>query len=253
MTVIVNIWRGELPQFTVWNAIYGKDVGHGSMLVINDENPEDTIYISHRPQTTDSGNSKTKFYNKDTSKYYALGENFTPKARWISFDKDCDKRGRQPDSKIKILGLHEERIREFYRLYINNDLLECESQYHVIKNNCCAVVAYFIRKGLKCPEQECCYFCSAEENTPEVFNAVSGNRMDKTMQITNVEIIGIINFFSDNKFWSAITLENFAEKAKEMTNKKCKRRLWHYEVNGIVKIMILGIYLKLFNYSIFFI
>ena len=85
MTVIINIWRGKLPQFTVWNAIYGKDVGHASMLVINDENPEDTIYISHRPQTTDSEKYKAKFTNKDTSKKYALGDSFTPKSEWISF------------------------------------------------------------------------------------------------------------------------------------------------------------------------
>ncbi|GGA11107.1 hypothetical protein [Okeania sp. KiyG1] len=194
MTVIVNIWLGELPQFTVWNAIYGLNVGHGSMLVINDENPKDKIYISHRPQITYSGNSKAKFNNKDTSKQYALGDSFTPKAEWISFDEDCDKRGRKPDSQIKILGLHEYRIREFYKWYFNNDLPEYESQYHVRKNNCCAVVAYFIRKGLKCPEQECCNFCSAEENTPEFFNVASGSIIDETMQVTNINMARIINF-----------------------------------------------------------
>ncbi|NEQ36118.1 MAG: hypothetical protein F6K40_07400 [Okeania sp. SIO3I5] len=120
MTVIVNIWLGELPQFTVWNAIYGLNVGHGSMLVINDENPEDTIYISHRPHTTDSEKSRANFNNKDTSKRYALGDSFTPKAEWISFNEDCEKRGRKSDSKIKILGLNEDRIREFYKQYLNN-------------------------------------------------------------------------------------------------------------------------------------
>ena len=38
MTVIVNIWLGEIPQFTVWNGIRGKDVGHASILVLDDEN-----------------------------------------------------------------------------------------------------------------------------------------------------------------------------------------------------------------------
>ncbi|GGA11121.1 hypothetical protein [Okeania sp. KiyG1] len=167
MTVIINIWRGKLPQFTGYNAIFGFNVGHASMLVFDDENPEDEIYISHRPQTVENhSNSRSKLNNKDTSKQYTLGNNFTTKAEWISFNEDCDKRGRKPDSKIKILGLNEARIREFYRWYINNDLPEYESQYHTRKNNCSAVVAYFIRKGLGCT-QESCNFCSTEMNQPD--------------------------------------------------------------------------------------
>jgi len=49
MTVIVNIWRGKIPH-TGWNAISLQNVGHTSMLVFDEENPEDEIYISHRPQ-----------------------------------------------------------------------------------------------------------------------------------------------------------------------------------------------------------
>ena len=43
MTVKINIWRGELPKWTVYNAIYGKDVGHASISVIDDKNPETMI------------------------------------------------------------------------------------------------------------------------------------------------------------------------------------------------------------------
>mgnify|MGYP001050069657 FL=1 len=174
MTVIVNIWLGEIPQFTVWNGIRGKDVGHASTLVIDDENSEDTIYISHRPQTTDSENSKTKFNNKDTSKHYALEKHFTVKAEPISFDEDCKRRGkkpgqvRKPDNQITISGLNEYRIREIYQKYLSNELPESESQYHVRKNNCSTVVAYFIRQGLECPEKvsKSCMLCMLPTNQP---------------------------------------------------------------------------------------
>jgi len=139
MTVIVNIWRGKLPQFTVWNAIYGLNVGHASMLVIDDENPEDTIYISHRPQIIEnSSNSGSKSNNKDTSKKYALGDIFTQKAKPISFYEDCERRGkeagqvRQPDHKIKILALNEDRIRVFYKMYSDDKLPEEVCQYHCL-------------------------------------------------------------------------------------------------------------------------
>ncbi|NEQ38433.1 MAG: hypothetical protein F6K40_20045 [Okeania sp. SIO3I5] len=263
MTVIANIWRGELPQFTVWNAIYGKDVGHASMLVINDENPEDTIYISHRPQTTDSGNSQGKFNNKDTSKQYALEDSFTPKAEWISFDEDCKNRKRKPDSQINISGLNESKIREFYQRYFNNDLPEFESQYHVRKNNCSAVIAYFIREGLGCSKKPC-YFCLAETNQPDykrqilflilvcvlgifdryIIPLIIPRIFDLTSAIIilivrisiiiilfivsvfmyfNIEI-WILNFDFKNKFWSPRTLEYFAKQVKKDVNKKCQRK-----------------------------
>ncbi|NEQ38432.1 MAG: hypothetical protein F6K40_20040 [Okeania sp. SIO3I5] len=91
-------------------------------------------------------------------------------------------------------------------------------------------MAYFIRKGLKCPEQECCYFCSAEENKSEVFNSVEENKSKGLVfyfgsgcqaSLAQSAAISIINFFSDNKFWSVQTIENFAEKVKKMTHKKC--------------------------------
>ena len=173
MTVIVNIWRGKLPQFSVWNAIYRQNVGHASMSVINDLNKEDTIYISHRPQAAYRSNYQEKS-NKDSSKKYALGNIFTPKAEQISFDEDCKRRGkkpgqvRKPDNQITISGLNEYRIREIYQKYLSNELPESESQYHVRKNNCSTVVAYFIRQGLECPEKvsKSCMLCMLPTNQP---------------------------------------------------------------------------------------
>ena len=190
MTVIVNIWRGKLPQFTVWNAIYGLNVGHASMLVIDDENPEDTIYISHRPQIIEnSSNSGSKSNNKDTSKKYALGDIFTQKAKPISFYEDCERRGkeagqvRQPDHKIKILALNEDRIRVFYKMYSDDKLPEEVCQYHILKNNCSTVVAYFLRKGLGCPEQTC-DFCAVKTNQPKI----------------KIKLFNPLNFFLNLKF-----------------------------------------------------
>ncbi|NEQ36119.1 MAG: hypothetical protein F6K40_07405 [Okeania sp. SIO3I5] len=222
MTVIVNIWLGELPQFTVWNAIYGLNVGHGSMLVINDENPEDTVYISHRPQTTDSENSKAKFHNKDTSKQYALGDSFTPKAEWISFNEDCERRGRKPGNQIYILGLNESRIRKVYQKYLNNYLPKPASQYHLIKNNCCAVVVLFIRIGLSCLSYTFCDFCSAETNQP---NSKHSSNIFDIKPFSQRIMVNLINLSNDNKFWSPLSLEHFVTKVKEITNKKCQTKL----------------------------
>lgn len=193
MTVIVNVWRGKLPQSTAYNAIFGLNVGHASMLVFDDENPEDEIYISHRPQVIEnSSNSRSKLNNIDTSKHY-LGDSFTQKAEWISFNKDCDKRYRKPDSQIKILGLNEARIREFYKWYLNNDLPEDESQYHILKNNCSTVVAYFLRKGLECSVEKGCTFCSAERNQPDY------KRQQFLISILrNLGLGGLIKFLEKN-------------------------------------------------------
>lgn len=163
MTVVINIWKGELPQRTGYNAIFGLNVGHASMLIINDKNPKDKIYISHRPQTINPQNN----FGKDTDKKYFFRKNFTPKAETISFDEDCDRRKRQPDNQIIISGLNESKIKYFHERYISNNLTESESQYHSRKNNCCSVVVYFIRKGLKCPDNKICKFCFAERNQPD--------------------------------------------------------------------------------------
>ena len=53
MTIVVNFWKGTLG-YTTYNAIYGLDVGHASMQVINNENPTDEIYISHHPRIKNS-------------------------------------------------------------------------------------------------------------------------------------------------------------------------------------------------------
>ncbi|NES71218.1 MAG: hypothetical protein F6K24_41425 [Okeania sp. SIO2D1] len=190
MTVIINIWRGELPKWTVYNAIYGKDVGHASISVVDDKNPQDEIYISHRPQHKKPINIWEKLLvilNIDTSKKYAFGKSFTPKAEWISFNEDCQRRRRKPDNQIHILGLNESRIREFYKRYFNNNLPEYESQYHIRKNNCSTVVVYFIRKGLGCP-QESCDFCSNEMNQPD-------HKKQKFLASSLQEINNLVNLF----------------------------------------------------------
>ncbi|GGA11114.1 hypothetical protein [Okeania sp. KiyG1] len=77
MTVVINIWKGELPQRTGYNAIFGLNVGHASMLIINDKNPKDKIYISHRPQTINPQNN----FGKDTDKKYFLEKILLQKLR----------------------------------------------------------------------------------------------------------------------------------------------------------------------------
>ena len=61
MTIVVNFWKGTLG-YTAYNAIYGLDVGHASMQVINDENPTDEIYISH--YNLDNGGDQGLFEKK---------------------------------------------------------------------------------------------------------------------------------------------------------------------------------------------
>mgnify|MGYP006254837415 FL=1 len=146
MTIVVNFWKGTLG-YTAYNAIYGLDVGHASMQVINNENPTDEIYISHHPRIKNSipflPNSP-----KYTSLQSVIVDSFIPREKRISFRKDCDKRDSKPHKRIIIYGLNESRIRKFSQKYLKNDLSEQKTKYHFLKNNCCTVVAYLIGKGL---------------------------------------------------------------------------------------------------------
>ncbi|NEQ36117.1 MAG: hypothetical protein F6K40_07395 [Okeania sp. SIO3I5] len=115
---------------------------------------------------------------------------------------------------------------------MSNDLSESESQYHVRKNNCCAVVVYFIRKGLGCT-QESCNFCSTETNQPDYkkqkFLALLLQSVGKLANFLDFSayVFFLIVFLlkesnlenhiirlSRNKFWSPKTLEHFATNVK---------------------------------------
>ncbi len=204
MTVIINFWKGTLG-YTAYNAIYGLDVGHVSMQIINDRNPKDEIYISHHPKVKNSiaflPNS-----NKYASLQSIIVNSFIPRAKPTSFEKDCDRRDCKPNNKIVIYGLNESRIREFYQKYLKNDLSEEKTKYHFIKNNCCTVVAYFICKGLECSEKNS-KLCSPSRYQTDSFFPYDSN-IEKLLLAFN------------NKFWSPQSLKSFAKKVKKKTEKK---------------------------------
>jgi len=192
MTVIINFWKGTLGD-TAYNAIYGLDVGHVSMRVINDKNPKDEIYISHHPQIKNS-----IAFLPNPRKYASLQSiitnSFIPRAKPTTFKKDCDRRNSKPSNKIVIYGLNESRIREFYQKYLKNDLSEEKTKYHFLKNNCCTVVAYFIRKGLNC------YNCSKKSSkfcSPSSYQTDSFFGYDSKIEKLFVEF--------NSKFWSPRT------------------------------------------------
>ncbi|MEB3340477.1 hypothetical protein [Okeania sp.] len=204
MTVIINFWKGTLRDNT-YNAIYGLDVGHVSMFVINDKNPKDEIYISHHPKVQ---NSKAFWQNsnKSASLQSIITDTFLPRAKPISFQKDCDRRDSKPHKKVVLYGLNESRIRKFYQKYLNNDLSDKITKYHFIKNNCCTVVAYFICKGLNCSEKNS-KFCSPSRYQNDSFF------------IDNSNIEKFIVELNDN-FWSPRSLKSFVKKVKKKTEKK---------------------------------
>ncbi len=203
MTAIINFWKDALG-YTAYSAIFGLDVGHVSMQVINDKNPKDEIYISHCPQVKNSTIFLPKS-NKYASLQSLIGNSFIQRAKPTSFEKDCDRRGGKPNSKIVISGLDESRIKEFYQKYLKNDLSEKKSQYHFLKNNCCTVLVYFICKGLECSQKNC-KFCSPEEYQTDSFFDCDSN-IDK-----------LITAFND-EFWSLRAFKYFAKKVKKKTEK----------------------------------
>ncbi|MCL2934145.1 MAG: hypothetical protein MGG11_18455 [Trichodesmium sp. MAG_R03] len=204
MTVIVNFWKGTLG-YTAYNAIYGLDVGHASMQVINDKNPKDEIYISHHPKIKNSiaflPNS-----HKYASFQSIIVDSFIPREKHISFKKDCNNRDSKPNKKIIIYGLNESRIRKFAEKYLKNDLSEQKTKYHFLKNNCCTVVAYLICKGLS-SYQKNSKFCSPSSYQTDSFFGYD-SKIEKL-------------FVAFNKnFWSPRSLESFVKKVKKITEKK---------------------------------
>ncbi|MGD1712415.1 hypothetical protein [Dapis sp. BLCC M172] len=204
MTVIINFWKGTLGD-TAYNAIYGLDVGHVSMHVINDKNPRDEIYISHHPKIKNSID-----FLPNPRKYASLESiitnSFIPREKQVSFEKDCDRRDGKPNKKIVINGLNESRIREFYQKYLKNNLYEEKTKYHFIKNNCCTVVAYFICKGLE-HSQKNSKLCSPSRYQTDSFFAYDSN-IEKLVLAFN------------KKFWSPRSLKSFVKKVKKKTEKK---------------------------------
>ncbi len=204
MTVIINFWKGTLG-YTAYNAIYGLDVGHVSMQIINDRNPKDKIYISHHPKVKNSMN-----FLPNPNIYVCLQsivvDSFIPRAKPISFKKDCDRRDSKPNKQIAIDGLNESQIRKFYQKYLNNDLSQEKTKYHFIKNNCCTVVAYFICKALNSSEKNS-KLCSPSTYQTDSFFAHDSN-IEKLVLAFN------------KKFWSPRSLKSFVKKVKNKTEKK---------------------------------
>ncbi|MGD1806949.1 hypothetical protein ACP6PL_16140 [Dapis sp. BLCC M126] len=205
MTVIINFWKGTLRD-TAYNAIYGLDVGHVSMHVINDKNPKDEIYISHHPKIKNSI-AFLRNLNKYASLESIIFDTFIPRAKSISFKKDCDRRDGKPHKKIVIHGLNESRIRKFYQKYLKNDLSEKNTKYHFLKNNCCTVVAYFICKGLECSEKNS-KLCSPSSYQNDSSFAHDSSNIEKLLVAFN------------DKFWSPRSLKSFVKKVKKKTEKK---------------------------------
>lgn len=203
MTVIINFWKGTLG-YTAYNAIYGLDVGHVSMQVINDRNPKDEIYISHHPKVKNSINFWPNS-NKYASLQSIITNRFIPRAKPTSFEKDCERRDGKPNHKIVIYSLNESRIREFYQKYLKNDLSVEKTKYHFLKNNCCTVVAYFICKGLDSKNNS--KFCS-----PSRYQTDSFFGHDSKIEKLFVEF--------NRQFWSPRSLKSFAKKVKKKTDKK---------------------------------
>lgn len=203
MTIVVNFWKGTVG-YTAYNAIYGLDVGHASMQVINDENPTDEIYISHHPRIKNSipflPNSP-----KYTSLQSVIVDSFIPREKRISFRKDCDKRDGKPHKRIIIYGLNESRIRKFSQKYLKNDLSEQKTKYHFLKNNCCTVVAYLICKGLA-NYQKNSKFCSPLSYQTDSFFGYD-SKIEKLFVTFN------------KKFWSPRSLQSFVKKVKNKTDK----------------------------------
>ena len=204
MTVIINFWKGTLG-YTAYNAIYGLDVGHASMQVINNKNPKDEIYISHNPKIKNSiaflPNSR-----KDLSLESIVADSFIPREKHISFEKDCDNRDSKPNNKIVIYGLNESPIIKFSQKYLNNDLSKEKTKYHFIKNNCCTVIVYLISKGLD-RNQKNSKLCSPSSYQTDSFFGYD----------SNIEKL-VISF--NKKFWSPRSLKSFVKKVKNKTDKK---------------------------------
>ncbi|MCG6133871.1 MAG: hypothetical protein MET45_04295 [Nostoc sp. LLA-1] len=154
MTVKVYIWKGNLPKYTVYSELITGTTGHASLEIIDDSKQLENVYISHRLQIIHS-DKKFTLWNK--FKAFVL-EPAKSKASFISYRDECIKRKSQPDVEIEIPGLNENNMRKLAVPYLNDEILL--SKYHIHWNNCCKVVAYFIKKGLECSNGNYCSFCN---------------------------------------------------------------------------------------------
>ncbi|NEP49612.1 MAG: hypothetical protein F6K65_12615 [Moorea sp. SIO3C2] len=147
MSVTLHIWKGELPERAILNALYRIDVGHASMTITTKKRQ---VYISHRPKSLEEYIEESQ-PGEDNSKKYLL-KDYVTKANYISFKEECIKRKRKPTVEIHIPDsyLNEDKMLEFYEKYIHDDLAQDLCMYHVGKNNCCSAIVNFIRQGLDC-------------------------------------------------------------------------------------------------------
>ncbi|NEP36719.1 MAG: hypothetical protein F6K38_36530 [Moorea sp. SIO3B2] len=152
-----------MPKMAIFNAIYGGNVGHASITIVDLQNEEKPIYISHRPRINITHISEVE---RDDSILYVL-KGYAPKAEPISFKQDCELRKRKPDIEMHIPGwyLNISRMILYSEKYLQNELPKSECLYHIAKNNCCAVVVNFIRQGLNCPNiKKTCGICDRGKN-----------------------------------------------------------------------------------------
>jgi hypothetical protein len=187
MSVEVYIWYGDLRNSTVLNGLFRKNVGHASMMIIEDSDPSKRIYISHRPKLPHEYQSLTS--KDDSKKYYK--EDFCDKALPISLADECKIRGKEYDEKIELFGLNEINIRKCHEKYLKGLLPESRGQYHILENNCCSTIAYFLREGLNC-SKKLCVKCIPSSNLPDKQEIKSRTRTKILLALTQIGLLFLI-------------------------------------------------------------
>ncbi|NEP36720.1 hypothetical protein [Moorena sp. SIO3B2] len=169
MSIIIHIWTGEMPEKAPFNAIYGGNVEHVSITIIDLQNEEKPIYISHRPKDPKI-DPRIDITNVNEVEKYLLKyllKGYVPKSQSISLKKDCDLQKREPDIEMHMSSsyLNIPRMILYSEKYLQNELSESECLYHIDKNNSSSVVVNLIRQGLNCPNmKKTCGICNRSSN-----------------------------------------------------------------------------------------
>ncbi|OKH31393.1 hypothetical protein NIES2101_41525 [Calothrix sp. HK-06] len=258
MTVKVYIWKGKIPFASAYNGlIFKRDAGHAAIEIF--DGSKSLCYISHQFDEekhlrglTESEITEKKFYGE------------FPKLDNVNFEYDCREYNRYPETTINLYGLDERRMIEAANKYFNNELVSKiiikdkeytipRYKYQLCYNNCCSIVAYFIRLGMGCPKDSNCHFCYPNGNVSPRRKVVEGGlnvgaALTASLVIQPLTIPAfvtgfftyagiqlvreIISFGMDIEqygmnlrnarelFWSPITLEKFVKRVKE--NKACR-------------------------------
>ncbi|GAX37202.1 hypothetical protein [Nodularia sp. NIES-3585] len=261
MTVRVYIWRGAIPFASIYNGvIFKKDAGHASMEIIDNLNKKN-YYISHQfdenkfKEDTEKMNEAEKVHQKIYGTFRRLDG--------VTFQCDWKEYGRSPDFHIDIPGLNEEKMIAAVHEYHQNKLVSKitidnteytinRSEYQLSYNNCCCLVAYFIKLGMGCPKDSSCYFCYPNGNISPRRKAIEGTLNLGSLVVASLAVnplgflpglgvfLGIralkhgVSFVMDMEqygmnvktprelFWSPITLEHFVKNVKNV-DVTCKK------------------------------